>query len=185
MSRKGRGRERARERPNMSWVYREQEGAHAPLSWPRLDRATQESKQMYRGWASLNTVSLPTPYSAGRSQESGHPLPSSNALMDMFATHSVSVNLGKILLYALTESEIASAMTAVSNELGPSSSTEMPHTGCSCLHPPPVCLSIYIFLNWRTIALQCCGALCHTSMLISHNDTYRHIDIYIYIYIYI
>ena len=96
--------------------------------------------------------------------------------MDMFATHSVSVNLGKILLYALTESEIASAMTAVSNELGPSSSTEMPHTGCSCLHPPPVCLSLYIFLNWRTIALQCCGALCHTSMLISHNDIHIYID---------
>ena len=42
------------------------------------------------------------------------------------------------------------------------------------LHLP---VSLYIFLDWRIIALQCCGALCHTSMLISHN--------YIYIYIYL
>ena len=48
--------------------------------------------------ASPNTVPLLIPYSAGRSQESGHPLPPSNALMDMFATHRVSINLGKVLL---------------------------------------------------------------------------------------
>ena len=35
---------------------------------------------------------------AGRSQESDHPLPPSNALIDIFATHRVSINLGKILL---------------------------------------------------------------------------------------
>ena len=35
-------------------------------------------------------------------------------------------------------------MTAVSSELGPSPSTEMPHTGCSHLHPPPASLSLYI-----------------------------------------
>ena len=98
VSRKGRGRERARERHDTSWVYREQEGVHAPLSQPRLSRATQESKQMYRGWAPPNTVPLPTPYSAGSSQESDHPVPPSNALMDIFATHRVSINLGKILL---------------------------------------------------------------------------------------
>ena len=40
---------------------------------------------------------------------------------------------------------IASAMTAVSSELGSSSSPEMPHTGWSRLHPPPACLSLYIF----------------------------------------
>ena len=33
-----------------------------------------------------------------RSQESDHPLPPSNALMDIFATHRVSINLGNILL---------------------------------------------------------------------------------------
>ena len=116
------------------------------------------------------------PYSAGRSQESGHLLPPSNALMDMFATHRVSSNLGEILLQAFTESEIAPALTAVSSELGPSSSTEMPHTGWSRLHPPPA-VSLSVFLNWRIIALQCCGALCHTSKLISHNEIYLYISL--------
>ena len=59
-------------------------------------------------------------------------------------------------------------MTAVSSELGPFFSTEMPHTGCSRLYPPPACLSIYIFFNWRIIALQCCGSLCHIG---EGNDT--------------
>ena len=84
------------------------------------------------------------PYSAGRSQESGHLLPPSNALMDMFATHRVSSNLGEILLQAFTESEIAPAMTAVSSELGPSSSTEIPtQAGLTCTLHLPVSLYIY------------------------------------------
>ena len=28
---------------------------------------------------------------------------------------------------------------------------------------------VYFFFNWRIIALQCCGGLCHTSTWISHN----------------
>ena len=28
---------------------------------------------------------------------------------------------------------------------------------------------VYFFFNWRIIALQCCGGLCHTSMWTSHN----------------
>ena len=68
-------------------------------------------------------------------------------------------------------------MTAVSSELGPSSSTEMRHTGCSRLHPPPAYLSLYVSLNWRIIALQWCGALCRTSILISHNDIYVYIPL--------
>ena len=40
---------------------------------------------------------------------------------------------------------------------------------------------LFFFLNWRIITLQCCGSLCHTSMLISHNC----ICVYMYMYVYI